>query len=81
MKFTRGLITALGLTLAATSVLAADAPTVKSLLADGYTVVSAVASPIGPGVFMEKGASVYMCFIAETPNSPTVKTNYCKPVE
>jgi hypothetical protein len=81
MKFTRGLITAFGLTLAATAVLAADAPTVKSLLADGYTVVSAVASPIGPGVFMEKGASVYMCFIAETPNSPTVKTNYCKPVE
>ncbi|HEY5082020.1 MAG TPA: hypothetical protein VII91_08920 [Bauldia sp.] len=81
MKFNRGLAAALGLMLVATSVLAADAPTVKSLLADGYSVVGAVASPIGPGVLLEKGASVYMCFIAETPNSPTVKTNYCKPVE
>jgi hypothetical protein len=63
------------------SALAAEAPvTVSSLLAQGYAVVGAIASPIGPGLFLEKGPSLYACFVVETPASPDLKTRYCKPV-
>ena len=59
---------------------AETAATVDTLLAEGYTVVAAVTSQIGPGVFLEKGQSLELCFVAETPNSPAVTTRYCKPV-
>ena len=72
---------AAGLSLTASAVIAADAPvTVASLLAQGYAVVGAITSPIGPGVFLEKGPSLYACFVVETPTSPDLKTRYCKPV-
>ena len=76
-----GLGLSLALALAGSAALAADAPvTVTSLLAQGYTVVGAITSPIGPGVFLEKGASLYACFVVETPTSTDLKTRYCKPV-
>ena len=60
---------------------AAEAPvTVSSLLAQGYTVVGVITSPIGPGLFLEKGPSLYACFASETPTSSDLKTRYCKPV-
>ncbi len=62
------------------AVLAAETTTVDTLLADGYTVVAAVTSQIGPGVFLQKGKSLELCFVSETPNSPGLTTQYCKPV-
>lgn len=59
---------------------AAETTTVDTLLADGYTVVAAVTSQIGPGVFLQKGQSLQLCFVSETPSSLAVTTRYCKPV-
>jgi len=59
---------------------AVDAPTVQSLAADGYAVVSAVPSQLGIGLVLQKGADVYVCFASETKSSPDIKTLYCKPV-
>jgi hypothetical protein len=66
--------------LMASPAFAADAPTVQSLAADGYAVVSAFPSPLGAGFVLQKGGDVYICFAAETPSSTDVKTKYCKPV-
>jgi hypothetical protein len=70
------------LTFAAVSVsaLADDAVTVDALLAQGYAVVGAITSQIGPGVFLQKGQDLELCFVSETPNSAAVTTRYCKPV-
>jgi hypothetical protein len=59
---------------------AEEAATVDTLLAQGYTVVGAITSQIGPGVFLEKGQSLELCFVSETQSSPAVTTRYCKPV-
>ena len=57
------------------------APTVKSLLAQEFTVVGTITSPIGAGVFLQKKDKLFLCFVAETPSSTAVATRYCKPVE
>ena len=54
---------------------AAD-PTVESLLGQGYAAVAAITSPIGPGVFLEKGASLYLCFISVSYTHLTLPTIY-----
>ena len=59
---------------------AADPATVDSLLAEGYTVVAAIPSQIGPGLFLQKGPALYACFVAEKPGAPVLTTVYCKPV-
>ncbi len=71
----------LGLVGMASSTLAADQPTVDSLLKDGYQIVGTVPSNAGPGLFLKKGTALYLCFVAETPSSATVATQYCKPVK
>jgi len=79
----RFLLTALGMIAAAgvgSAAMAEDAATVDTLLAQGYTVVAAISSQIGPGVFLQKGQSLELCFVAETQGSPSVTTRYCKPV-
>ena len=55
--------------------------TVKSLLADGFTVVGSSASNIGIGVLLQNKNKLYLCFVSETPKSVAVTTKYCKPVE
>jgi hypothetical protein len=64
----------------AATAFAAETTTVDTLLADGYAVVAAVTSPIGPGVFLQKGTSLELCFVSETSSAPSVTTRYCKPV-
>jgi hypothetical protein len=60
----------------------ADEITVSTLLRDGFDVVGAVPTSIGgPGLFMRKADKLYVCFVSETPTSPTLSTRYCKPVE
>ncbi len=59
----------------------AQAVTVKGLLAQDFAVVGTIASTAGPGVFLQKKDKLFLCFVAETPNSTTVATRYCKPVE
>jgi hypothetical protein len=55
---------------------------VRSLMGDGYTVAGITQPPGGgAGVFLQKGKALVFCFVAETPDSPTVATKYCKPVE
>ena len=57
-----------------------EATTVQSLLKQQFTVISAVASPIGPGLFLAKGDRLFLCFVTETSESSTIETRYCKPV-
>ncbi len=54
---------------------------VKDLLAQDFTVVGTITSPIGAGVFLQKKDKLFLCFVSETPTSTTVATRYCKPVE
>ncbi len=68
------------LALAAVPAFAADGPTVQKLLTDGYTVAGAMPSPAGPGILLVKGDSLFMCFVAETPKSIDITTQYCKAV-
>ncbi len=79
MKFARWLAV-LAIATPSLAAEAADAPTVQSLAADGYAVVSAFPSPLGAGFVLQKGGDVYICFAAETPGSTDMKTKYCKPV-
>jgi hypothetical protein len=61
---------------------APPAVTVTSLLKEGYELVSTIRTTAGnPGLFLRKGQSIYLCFVAETPRSKSVATQYCKPVE
>ena len=54
--------------------------TVDSLLKDGYEVKAAFPSNAGPGLVLQKGDAVVMCFVAESKKSSDVATQYCKPV-
>ena len=70
------------LALAATQMAAsAQAMNVQSLMGEGYTVVGVMPSPAGPGVFLQKGSALIVCFVAEKPGSAAVDTQYCKPVK
>jgi hypothetical protein len=56
--------------------------TVSALLAQDYAIAGTLSVPSGgAGLFMRKGASLYFCFLTETPTSAAVSTRYCKPVE
>ncbi len=55
--------------------------TVTTLLADDWDVEGIIASSAGPGILFEKDDRLVMCFVAETPTSATIVTQYCKPVE
>jgi hypothetical protein len=70
------------LLLAPISANAQDKPTVESLLKQDYDVVGVMPSNAGPGILLESddGGKLFLCFVAETPNSPDVTTQYCKPV-
>lgn len=59
----------------------AQTMTVQSLMNEGYTIAGVITSPAGPGVFLQNGHALIVCFVAETPASPTVATQYCKPVK
>ena len=59
---------------------AQEGVTVESLLKDGYEVKGVFPSNAGPGLVLQKGATLTMCFVAETPKSADVVTQYCKPV-
>ncbi len=54
--------------------------TVDSLLKEGYEVKAAFPSNAGPGLVLQKGDAVVMCFAAESKTSGDVATQYCKPV-
>jgi hypothetical protein len=71
------------LALAATQIaVSAQTMNVQSLLGDGYTVAGVTQPPRGgAGVYLQKGNALVFCFVAETPDSPTVATKYCKPVK
>jgi hypothetical protein len=77
----RKLVLMTALLLSASQVAAADNMTVQSLMNEGYTIAGIIPSSAGPGVFLQKSQSLIVCFVAETPASPTVATRYCKPVK
>jgi hypothetical protein len=58
-----------------------ESTTVQSLLKQQFAVVGALASPIGPGLFLQKADRLFLCFVSERPQSETVSTRYCKPVQ
>jgi hypothetical protein len=61
--------------------IAQDAMTVASLIKQDFAIVGTVASPAGPGLFLQKKEQLFLCFVVETPQSSTVTTRYCKPVQ
>ena len=63
------------------TVVAEELQTVQSLLKQDFVIVGAITSPAGPGLFLQKKDRLFVCFVAETPRSPTVATRYCKPVQ
>jgi len=71
------------LMLAATqTAVSAQTMTVQSLLNDGYTIAGVVTPQVGgAGVYLQKGNALVFCYATETPTSPTVATQYCKPVK
>jgi hypothetical protein len=71
----------LALMLSASHTVSAQNMTVQSLLSEGYTVAGVISSPAGPGVFLQSGRALLVCFVAEEPGSSTVATRYCKPVK
>jgi hypothetical protein len=73
---------AAALLLSSAPAMAQDKPTVESLLKQDYDVVGVMPSNAGPGILLESddGGKLFLCFVAETPNSPDVTTQYCKPV-
>jgi hypothetical protein len=78
----RNLVVIIMLLLLASQVTAsAQNITVQSLINEGYTVAGVITSSAGPGVFLQNGHALFVCFVAETPGSPTVATQYCKPVK
>jgi hypothetical protein len=79
---TRKLVLMTALLLSASQVTAsAEDMTVQSLLDQGATVVGVITSSIGPGVFLQNGHALNVCFVTEKPGSPTLATFYCKPVK
>jgi hypothetical protein len=75
------LLAASSFLLAESNVRAAEqAPTVASLLKDGYAIVGILQSPAGAGIYLKKGDELIACFAAETPSSKDIATKYCKPV-
>ena len=80
----RGVVAGLatiGAAFAGGAALGQQSETVQSLLKQDFAVVSAITSPIGPGLFLQRKDKLYLCFVVETSNSATVSTKYCKPVE
>jgi hypothetical protein len=74
-------LAALALVAAQTAV-SAQTKTVQSLMDNGYTVAGITTSPTGgASIFLRKANTLVYCFTAETPDSPTVATKYCKPVK
>ena len=69
-------------TLAQSTTPAPDKITATSLLAQDYVIAGTLSVPSGgAGLFMRKDSKLYFCFLTETPQSATVSTRYCKPVE
>ena len=71
------------LLLAATqTAVSAQTTTVQSLMDGGYTVAGVTQTAGGgAGVFLQKGSALVYCYVIETPTSPTLATQYCKPVK
>ena len=61
-------------------VMAEEPVTVQSLLNQDFTVVSTITTHVGPGLFLQKKDQLFICFVVETQQSPTLNTLYCKPV-
>lgn len=60
----------------------AETMTVQSLLNDGYAIAGIAASAIGGAtISLQKGNALMFCYATETPSSPTLATQYCKPVK
>lgn len=60
----------------------AETMTVQSLLNDGYTIAGVATSAIGGAtIYLQKGNALMFCYATETPSSPTLATQYCKPVK
>lgn len=55
--------------------------TVQSLLKQEFTIVGTFLSSAGAALFLQKKDRLFFCVAAETPQSKTVATRYCKPVE
>lgn len=78
----RNLVLMIGLLLSVCSLTSfAQNMTVTSLMNQGYKITGIIPSSAGPGVFLQKDNILIVCFVAERPGSPTVATQYCKPVK
>ena len=75
------IVAALLSAIAAGAASAQDGVTVQALLTEGYEIKGVIPSNAGPGLLLQKGDQLVMCFVAETPQSADISTQYCKPVK
>jgi hypothetical protein len=75
------LVAATFVVLATGAAFAQEGVTVQALLTEGYEVKGVMPSNAGPGILLQKGDQLVMCFVAETPQSAEIATQYCKPVK
>jgi hypothetical protein len=75
------IVAALLSAIAAGTASAQDGVTVQALLTEGYEIKGVIPSNAGPGLLLQKGDQLVMCFVAETPQSADISTQYCKPVK
>ena len=82
----RALLAAVAVLASGGAALAQDKLTVDSLLAKGAKAIGVMPSNAGPGIVLAitdaatGNEQLYMCFVAETPGSADIATQYCKPV-
>ena len=74
-------VAATAMVLATGVAVAQDGMTVQTLLSEGYEIKGVMPSTAGPGILLQKGDQLVLCFVAETPQSAEVETQYCKPVK
>ena len=75
------ILAAIAIVIAIGAASAQDGVTVQALLSEGYEIKGVMPSTAGPGILLQKGDQLVMCFVAETPQSAELTTQYCKPVK
>jgi hypothetical protein len=81
MRFTK-IVACLGIVALPGAATAAETVTVQSLLRQEFAVVGTFFNPaVGGGLYLQKKDQLFFCLVSETPQSPAVATQYCKPVQ
>src|SRR3974377_558467 len=68
MKLLKAIALSMGTSLFSRTAMSDEQITVQSLLAKQFATVGAVTSPVGPGLFLQKGEQLCLCFVSDMPD-------------